>query len=55
MKKILTVDVGGTFIKYAVLVGTRVFKLAAKGKIPTPKNHEEFLDKARKNEEALAT
>ena len=46
MKKILTIDVGGTFIKYAVLVGTRVFKIAAKGKVPTPKkNHEEFLEK----------
>ena len=44
MRKILTIDVGGTFIKYAVVTGIRSFKIAAKNKIPTPKkNHAEFL------------
>ena len=44
MKKILTIDVGGTFTKYAVACGTKTFKLDAKNKIPTEKkNHEEFL------------
>ena len=44
MRKILTIDVGGTFTKYAVMSGTRTFKIAAKDKIPTAKkNHEEFL------------
>ncbi len=44
MKKILSIDVGGTFIKYALMTGTRSFKIVAKNKIPTPKkNHEEFL------------
>ena len=44
MKKILSIDVGGTFIKYAVMTGTRSFKITVKNKIPTPrKNHEEFL------------
>ena len=46
MRKILTIDVGGTFIKYAVARGTQSFELVAKDKIPTPKtNHEEFLGK----------
>lgn len=45
MKKILTIDVGGTFTKYAVACGTKTFKLDAKNKIPTEKkNHEEFLN-----------
>lgn len=45
MKKILTVDVGGTFTKYAVARGKKTFKLDAKNKIPTEKkNHEEFLN-----------
>ena len=45
MRKILTVDVGGTFIKYAVVTGIRSFKIAAKNKIPTPKiNHAEFMN-----------
>ena len=45
MRKILTVDVGGTFIKHAVMSGGRSFKLAAQGKVPTPQNnHEEFLN-----------
>lgn len=45
MKKILAVDVGGTFTKYAVACGTKTFKLDAKNKIPTEKkNHEEFLN-----------
>ncbi|MBR1646462.1 MAG: ROK family protein [Selenomonadaceae bacterium] len=45
MKKILTIDVGGTFIKFAVMSGTRTFKITTQDKIPTPKkNHEEFLN-----------
>ena len=44
MRKILTIDVGGTFIKYAVMSGTRSFKIVAKDKVPTPKtNHEDFM------------
>ena len=44
MRKILTIDVGGTFIKHAVMTGTRSFKITNQNKIPTPKeNHEEFL------------
>lgn len=44
MRKILTIDVGGTFTKYALVTGIRSFKFAARNKIPTPKkNHEEFL------------
>ena len=44
MKKILSIDVGGTFIKYAVMTGTRSFKIAEKNKVPTPQeSHEEFL------------
>lgn len=44
MKKILTIDVGGTFTKYAVVTGTRSFKFLKKDKFPTVKtNHEEFL------------
>lgn len=44
MRKILSIDVGGTFIKYALMTGTRSFKIVAKNKIPTPKkNHDEFL------------
>ena len=45
MRKILTLDVGGTFTKYAVMIGTRSFKITAQNKMPTPKkNHEEFLN-----------
>ena len=45
MKKILTIDVGGTFTKYAVMTGTRSFKITVKDKIPTPKkNHEDFME-----------
>ena len=45
MKKILAIDVGGTFIKFAVMSGVRTFKIVKQDKIPTPKtNHEEFLD-----------
>ena len=45
MKKILAIDVGGTFIKHAVMVGTRSFKITAQNKIPTPKeSHEKFLE-----------
>ena len=44
MKKILTIDIGGTFIKYGVMTGARSFKLTAQNKIPTPKeSHEELL------------
>ena len=45
MKKILTIDVGGTFTKYALVTGIRSFKIANREKIPTPKtNHDEFLN-----------
>lgn len=45
MRKILSIDVGGTFIKYAVMSGVRSFKIIVKDKIPTPKkNHEEFME-----------
>lgn len=44
MRKILTIDVGGTFTKFAVARGEKTFELVAKNKIPTEKkNHEEFL------------
>ena len=44
VRKILTIDVGGTFTKYAVMSGMRSFKILTKDKIPTEKkNHEEFL------------
>lgn len=46
MRKILAIDVGGTFTKYAVMVGADTFEIAEKNKIPTPKrDHEEFLAK----------
>lgn len=46
MKKILTIDIGGTFIKYAVVSGVRSFKIKAKEKIPTPKkDHAELMAK----------
>lgn len=46
MRKILTIDVGGTFIKYAVVTGIRSFKIADKNRIPTPKkDHATFLNK----------
>ena len=45
MKKFLAIDVGGTFIKFAVMSGVRSFKIVKQDKIPTPKNsHEEFLN-----------
>ena len=45
MKKILTLDVGGSFVKYAVMSGTRTFKITEQDKVPTPKkNHEEFME-----------
>lgn len=45
MRKILTIDIGGTFTKYAVACGTQSFELVGKNKIPTAKkNHEEFLN-----------
>ena len=44
MRKILTIDVGGTFIKHAVMSGGRSFKIVEQGKVPTPQdNHENFL------------
>ena len=44
MRKILAIDIGGTFIKHAIMSGTRSFKISAQNKIPTPKeSHEEFL------------
>lgn len=44
MKKILSIDVGGTFTKFAVMEGVRTFKIAVKNKIPTVRtNHEDFL------------
>ena len=45
MRKILAIDVGGTFIKHAVMSGTRSFRITAQNKIPTPKeSHEKFLE-----------
>lgn len=45
MRKILTIDVGGTFIKYAVMEGTRTFKITVQDKVATPKkNHEDFME-----------
>lgn len=45
MRKILTIDVGGTFIKYALVTGIRSFKIAEKNKIPTPKkDHATFME-----------
>lgn len=44
MKKILSIDVGGTFTKFAVMEGVRMFKIAEKNKISTVRtNHDEFL------------
>ena len=46
MRKILTIDVGGTFIKYALVTGIRSFRIAGKNKIPTPKkDHADFMAK----------
>ena len=45
MRKILAIDIGGTFIKHAVMIGGRSFKITERNKIPTPKtNHEELLN-----------
>ena len=45
MRKILTIDVGGTFIKYALVTGIRSFKIGGKNKIPTPKkDHATFME-----------
>ena len=53
MRKILTIDVGGTFTKFAVMSGTRTFKIAEQNKIPTPKKyHEKFLSELVKIYEA---
>ncbi|MCR5833796.1 MAG: ROK family protein [Selenomonadaceae bacterium] len=44
MRKILTVDVGGTFTKYAVMSGDEAFTITARAKTPTVrKSHEDFL------------
>lgn len=44
MRKVLTIDVGGTFTKYAIMTGVRSFKFVTKDKIPTEKtSHEKFL------------
>ena len=49
MRKILTIDVGGTFTKFAVVTGVRTFKILTKDKFPTnKKNHADFL-KSLKN------
>lgn len=45
MRKILAIDIGGTFIKYGVMTGTRTFKITVKDKVSTPKtNHEDFME-----------
>ena len=45
MRKILTIDVGGTFTKFAVMQGVRSFKIVTKDKSPTVrKNHEDFME-----------
>ena len=45
MRKILAIDIGGTFIKHAVMLGMRSFRITAQKKIPTPKeSHEKFLE-----------
>lgn len=45
MRKILSIDVGGTFTKYAVMTGIRAFKIAVKDKVDTTKtNHEDFME-----------
>ena len=44
MRNILTIDIGGTFTKYAVVSGVYRFKIKERNKIPTPKkNHKEFI------------
>ena len=49
MRKILTIDVGGTFTKFAVARGEKNFELGGKDKIPTEKkNHERFLNSLAK-------
>ncbi|MBQ7454501.1 MAG: ROK family protein [Selenomonadaceae bacterium] len=45
MRKILTIDVGGTFTKYAVMSGTDIFDITVKDKTPTlRKTHEDFME-----------
>ena len=45
MRDILTIDIGGTFTKYALVSGRYRFKIKKRKKIPTPKkNHEEFIN-----------
>ena len=49
MKNILTIDIGGTFTKFALARGEKTFKLVGKNKIPTEKkNHETFLESLAK-------
>ena len=44
MRKILTIDVGGTFTKYALMTGSRNFEIAFKNKLATARNsHEDFI------------
>ena len=44
MRKILAIDVGGTFTKYAVVTCARSFKILKRDKMPTQKkSHEDFL------------
>lgn len=44
MRKILAIDIGGTFTKYALMEGTRTFKIVAKDKVATVNtNHAEFM------------
>lgn len=45
MRKVLTIDVGGTFTKFAVMQGVATFEIIEKGKNPTVrKNHEDFME-----------
>lgn len=61
MRKLLAIDVGGTFTKFAVVSGKRSFKISKRDKIPTVKtSHADFLTsltnifKASDNVEGLA-
>jgi len=45
MRKLLAIDVGGTFTKYAVVTGEHFFEIIEHDKIPTTRtNHEDFLE-----------
>lgn len=49
MRKILTIDVGGTFTKYALMTGSKNFEIAFKNKLATARNsHEEFIGQLAK-------